>query len=197
MKANHPTWNDLGGFSEPRKEFLHRLALSGILAVLATLWLYLWALTLNSLFHVGFQILFPFFKPLTPLRALYFPIYLLFTIPFFLIEGVWLVGLLRVAQKSSWLHTQTQWTLYATFIKTIPYITIAGLQFLIAYAIGILLFPGAVGFLLLFMIGLIPLFLLTPSLLTWSYRISNRIYIGALLSALILAWSLAATFAFL
>jgi dienelactone hydrolase len=196
-KESPPTWTDLGGFVESPKAFIRLIALSGLTAFLAILWIYLWALPFNIFFHINFQILFPIFKPLTPLRALFVPVYLLFAIPFFLIEGVWLIGFLRVTPKSTWTHTQTTWTLHATFIKTLPYITLVGLQFLIAYTIGILLFPGFIGFMLLFMIGLIPLFLLTPTILAWSYRISNRIYIGALICALILAWSLAATFAFL
>jgi len=196
-KDNPPTWNDMGGFAEPRKEFFQLLTLSGITAFLVILWIYLWALPFNILFHINFQILFPIFKPLTPLRLLFVPVYLLFAIPFFLIEGVWLIGFLRVATKSTWIQTQTTWTVHATFIKTIPYITLVGLQFFIAYVFGALLFPGFIGFMLLFMIGLIPLFLLTPTILAWSYRISNRIYIGALICALILAWSLAATFPFL
>lgn len=197
LKENHPTGNAMGGFTESRNQFVHLLARSSIAALLVILWIYLWTLPFNLLAHINFQILFPIFKPLTPLRALFVPIYLLFAIPFFLIEGIWLIGFLRVQSKATWIQTQTTWTLHATFIKTIPYITLVGLQFLIAYTIGVLLFPGFIGFMLLFLWGLIPLFLLTPTILAWSYRISNRVYIGAIICALILAWSLAATFPFL
>jgi dienelactone hydrolase len=197
IQENRPSWKDIGGFAESPNDFFRILVLSGTTALLVILWIYFWSLPLNLFLHVNFQLLFPIFKPLSPLRVLYVPVYLLFAIPFFLIEGVWLIGFLRVSPKSTWIQTQTNWTLHATFIKTIPYITVVGLQFLIAHITGILLFPGAIGFLLLFVWGLIPLFLLTPTILVWSYRISNRVYVGALICAFILAWSLATTFAFL
>ncbi len=185
------SWSDWGVFGSDAKGFLKVFGLSALLALVLVLCLYLVMLPVDVLLALDFRAFLPLFNDLTPIRALIMPLYLIFGIPFFVVEGTWLIGLLRTPPKKTWLRTQVVWTVKAAFIKVIPYVLVLLIQFSLTLATGTPFFAGQIGFLLLFLWMFIPMLAVAACITTWSYRLSNRVYIGAVFNALIFSWILA------
>jgi hypothetical protein len=57
--------------------------------------------------------------------------------------------------------------------------------------IGKAFISGMFGFYLLFFWEFTPFFIITTSISSWSYSLTKRVYIGALLNALLFSWTLA------
>jgi pimeloyl-ACP methyl ester carboxylesterase len=187
-------WTDLGAFGSDRRSFFSVFGLSGLVGLIAFLWLYGWTFAADAFLGLHFYLFFPLFRIITPIRLLMLLFYLAFILPFFFVEGLWLLGLLRAQTKGTWLRTQLVRMVQALLIKCIPYVALLGLQFGFAFLTGTLLFPGLIGFMLLFLWGLLPMFALSACITTLSYTLTNRIYVGAWLNALITSWSIATTF---
>lgn len=185
------SWSDWGAFGSDAKGFLKVFGLSAILALVVVLYLYLVMLPVDVLLALDFRVFLPLFNDLTPTRALIMPLYLIFAIPFFVVEGTWLIGLLRTAPKKTWLRTQVFWTVKAAFIKVIPYALVLLIQFSLTLATGAPFLSGQIGFMLLFLWMFIPMLAVGACITAWSYRISNRVYIGAVINSLIFSWILA------
>lgn len=190
--VNPPTWNDYGGFNGDSRTLLKTMGLGFLLGLIGITWLYLWVLPVDLLLALDFRAFLPFLKALSPLRALYVPIYFLLLLPFVLIEGLWLMGLLRTTPKETWYSTQTFWTVKAIFIKILLYASIIIIQVIGSVAIGGALISGSIGFQLIFLYIFIPFFAVSTTVIAWSYRLSNRFYIAVLFNALLFAWIMAA-----
>jgi hypothetical protein len=185
------SWSDWGVFGTDASSFMKAFGLSALLALIVVLYLYLVMLPVDLLLTLDFRTFLPLFNDLTPIRALIVPLYLIFTIPFFVVEGIWLIGVLRPAPKVTWLRTQVSWTVKAAFIKIIPFVLVLLAQFSLTIATGTPFIPGQIGFVLLFLWMFVPMFAVAACITAWSYRISNRVYIGAVINALIFSWILA------
>jgi pimeloyl-ACP methyl ester carboxylesterase len=185
------TWSDWGAFGSDAKGFLKAFGLSALLALVLVLYLYLVVLPVDVLLALDFRTFLPLFNDLTPIRALIMPLYLIFAIPFFVVEGIWLIGLLRTPPKQTWFKTQMVWTVKAAFIKVIPYVLVLLIQFSLTLATGAPFFSGQIGFMLLFLWMFIPMLAVAACTTAWSYRLSNRVYIGAVFNALVFSWILA------
>ncbi len=166
---------------------------STILAFLVLLWAYFWMLPLDLFFALDFSAFLPLFNdlPLVPPRMIVAPLYLIFTIPFFVIEGMWLMGLLRTSPKDNWVKTQFSWTSKAIFIKILPYALILIIQLIMSIFLGSPFISGMIGFYLLFFWMFTPFFIITTFITAWTYYLTERVYVGAVLNALIFSWTLA------
>jgi pimeloyl-ACP methyl ester carboxylesterase len=187
-------WTDLGAFASDRWSFFSVFGLSGLVALAAILWFYAWTFALDVLLGLRFYLFFPLFRLLTPVRLLMVVFYLVLILPFFFVEGLWLMGLLRAQARATWFRTQLIRIAQALFIKCTPYVALLTLQFGFAFLTGTLLFPGLIGFMLLFLWGLLPMLALSTCITTLSYALTNRIYVGAWTNALVISWSIATTF---
>jgi hypothetical protein len=187
-------WTDLGAFGSDWRGFFSVLGLSGLIGLVAILWFYAWTLAADVFLGLHFHLFFPLFHVVTPIRLLMLLFYLAFALPFFFVEGLWLLGLLRAPAKGTWHRTQLGRIILALLIKGIPYVALLALQFGFAFLTGTLLFPGLIGFMLLFLWGLLPMFALSACITALSYALTNRVYVGAWLNALITSWSIATTF---
>jgi len=190
-RSTKVTWSDFGAFGTDAKTFLKQFGLAALLGLLCVLWLYLWMLPVDLFLALDFRAFFPLLNDLTPLRALFVPVYLLFTIPFFFVEGVWVMGVLRTGRQGTWFRTQLSWTTKAIFIKCIPYVLLLFVQFAASYAIGRPFIAGYLGFMLIFLWIIIPTSAIATSLTAWSYRLTDRIYVGVVLDALLFSWLMA------
>ena len=65
------------------------------------------------------------------------------------------------------------------------------LQLFIGLILGKPFISGMFGFYLLFFWEFTPFFIITTAISTWSYSLTKRIYIGAMLNALLFSWTLA------
>jgi dienelactone hydrolase len=185
------SWNDFGAFGTDSKSFLKQFGLAALLGFLCVLWLYLWALPIDLFLALDFRVFLPLLNDLTSLRALFVPAYLLFTIPFFFVEGLWLIGLLRTTPQATWAKTQLAWTAKAIFIKCLPYILVLLFQFAASYAIGRPFLSGQLGFMLLLLWMIIPTMAIATTITAWSYWLTERIYIGVIINAVLFSWIMA------
>ena len=164
---------------------------SSLLAFLVIIWAYIWTLPLDLFFALDFSAFLPLFNDLPLNRMIVAPLYLIFTIPFFIIEGMLLMGLLRTSTKDTWVKTQFSWTLKAIFIKILPYALILIIQLTISILIGSPFISGMIGFYLLFFWIFTPFFIITTFITAWTYYLTERVYLGAVLNAMIFSWTLA------
>jgi hypothetical protein len=190
-RSTRVTWSDFGAFGTDAKTFLKQFGLGALLGLLCVLWLYLWMLPVDLFLTLDFRAFFPLLNDLTPLRALFVAVYMLFIIPFFFVEGVWVMGVLRSGRQATWFRTQLSWTTKAIFIKCIPYALLLFIQFAASYAIGRPFISGQLGFMLIFLWIIIPTSAIATSLTAWSYRLTGRIYTGVVLDALLFSWLMA------
>ncbi|MFX0093122.1 MAG: alpha/beta hydrolase [Candidatus Hodarchaeota archaeon] len=190
-KGEELEWTDFGIDISDHKLFLNTFGMSALLALLVTLWLYCWTLPVDLLLALDFRAFLPLFNDLTPIRLLIAPIYLIFTIPLFFVDGMWLMGLLRTSPKETRIQTQIYWTLKAVFIKCSPFFFILLVQVVMSFILGTALITGMIGFSLLFLWMFAPMYVVTTVLSTWCYRLTDRIYVGTALNAFIFSWILA------
>ncbi|MFX1517122.1 MAG: alpha/beta hydrolase [Promethearchaeota archaeon] len=164
---------------------------SFLIAIIIIVWLYLWVIPVDLLLALDFRAFLPLLNDLTLRRLVVVPLYLLFTIPFFLVEGLWIIGLLRTQSKNNWTRTRIEWTIKAVFIKCFPYASIILLQLIESYLLGSAYISGMIGFFLLFLWMFTPFFIISTVILMWSYQTTERIYIGVFLNSLIFSWTMA------
>ncbi len=137
------------------------------------------------------RVFLPFFQDLTLQRLFLIPFYLIFTIPFFFVEGMWLTGFLRRESKNTWFKTYSHQTFHAIVIKCVLYFVILLLQLIMGLILGSAFIKGMYGYYLLFLWMFGPFFIITTAILVWSYQITKRVYVGALFNALIFSWGMA------
>jgi len=185
------TWSAYGIDSGDAKLFFSTFVKRAMLAIAVLAWLVLWVYLIDWLFIVDFRVYVPFLKTVTLTRAFMLPIYLVFTLPFFLIEGMWIVGVLQPKWSEKNLLAYIKWGASASMAKLLPYLLLFTAQYLPTLIIGNVLLQGYIGFLLLFLLTSVFLFGLTTVILAWSVYLTGRVYSGAFLSAMLLSWSLA------
>lgn len=194
IKKNNPqlSWSDFGIDSNYRK-FFQDLGKSALLAALIILWLYCWTLPVDIFLALDFSSFLPLFNdlPYNPPRLQVVPLYLIFTVPFFIVEGIWLLGVLRTNSRETWMQTQFSQTFKAVLSKCGIYTVILLIQFIVSLLIGKALISGFIGFFLLFLWLFTPFFVITTSITSWSYSLTKRVYIGTILNSLIFSWALA------
>lgn len=192
-KASKPlTWNDFGGFNGNLQSLLKTIGIGFLLGLVGIAWLYLWVLPIDLFLALDFRAFLPFLKALTPARAFYLPVYFLLLLPFFLIEGLWIMGLLRTVSKDTWFKTQTSWTIKAIFIKVLLFASIIIIQVIGGLIIGGPFISGYTGYQLIFLYMFIPFFAVSTTVIAWSYRLSNRFFIAIIFNAILFAWLMAA-----
>ena len=150
----------------------------------------------NWLLIVDFRAYIPVLKDLSVLRALMVPSLLVFTIPFFIVEGTWLTGILRPNLTKTNMTALMKWGAKISVTKLLPYLILFAAQYLPTLIVGDILIQGYIGFLLLFLFTSILLFGVTSLFIAWSVHLTGRVYSGAIISAILLSWSLAAILPF-
>lgn len=172
-------------------EVLRIITKSALLSLLVIFWLYAWTLLLDVVLALDFRCFLPILNDLTPSRALIAPIYLICFIPYFLVEGIWLMGAMRTEIKKKWMYAQLSCGLKAVFFKCLFYAVLIAIQFGVGYITGIVVLPGMIGYVFLFFYMFTPMFAVAVIITVWSYRISSRYYVGAFLNAFLFSWILA------
>ncbi len=190
------TWNDFGGFNGKEKgdykAVLKTVGLGFLLGLIGIAWLYVWVVPVDLFLALDFRVFLPFMKALSPLRALFVPLYFLLFLPIFLVDGLWVMGYLRTQPKGNWIKTQTWWTSKAIIIKVLILTLVLAIQTGVSFALGGPFISGFMGFYLLFLWIFIPMYAISTTFLAWSYRLSNRFYIAILFNAILFAWIMAA-----
>jgi hypothetical protein len=185
--SDHPTRLRLAG------SYLSRAALLGLLLFVVV---YALEAGLEALFIVDWRCIFPFLSDLTPYRvgmlALYFP----FLLVGFLGTGAFLHGMVRRPPKATWWRTFTDWTVTNVLIQVVPLALFIVLQYapLLLFNVVPLVGPGGVmATFIMTMFQLLLVLALTALISTWCYLLTGKIYLGAFVNALWVAWLLASS----
>ncbi|MBD3405420.1 MAG: alpha/beta fold hydrolase [Candidatus Lokiarchaeota archaeon] len=167
-----------------------------VLAILVMLWLYGWTLVVDLGFALDLRCFLPGFNDLTTMRALFVPIYFIPFFVYFLVDGMWLMGILRPQEKASDIYSTIQWSFKAAVIKGLPYLIVIGIEFFGGLILGASLVPGLIGYSFLFFYAFLPWFIACSVIAVVTFRLSNNYYLGAIINALITAWLLATILSF-
>lgn len=146
---------------------------------------------LESIFIVDFRFIFPFASDLTPYRALLFLLYFPFLLAGFLLLGTFLHARLARPVRRTFGRTFLSWSGSNIFVMIAPLVLLALVQYLPIFTAGVIPFVGPGGVLTTFMINLVHIILklvLIIPIMTWFYQLTGKIYLGALVSALLVTW---------
>ncbi len=176
----------------PRHLLLKTLLLGMILFAFA----YLSQYTLEKVWIVDFRFVWPFASDLTPYRWILFFLYLPFLLVCFLLIGPFLHGQLRRPKKETWLKTFLNWSIWNILALAGPLILLLAVQYVPLFATGFIPFEGPGGLFAVFLITLfhtLALLAITSILSTFFFQVTGKIYLGALLNALLVAWMFASS----
>jgi dienelactone hydrolase len=184
---------DLGVSDEPHRfHYYGRPLLKTILlALILFVFIYGIEVLFEKIFIVDMRFIFPFASDFTPYRFFMFLLYL----PFFLV-GFWQMGIflhaqIRPAARASWFSTFIQRTAINWLVMLTPLLVHLAVQYIPIFLGGSVPFVGPGSALVGFVINLIHMvilmFLIIP-LSTWFSELTGKIYVGALLNAMLVAW---------
>ena len=191
------SWKDFATdnvFSKNSNINIGKIGKSAILAIIIILWLYCWTIFIEKFFFVDFRVILPVFNDITVERLTIAPIYLPFALIFAFIEGLWLVGFLRTKnyqelnENGVWKKNFTKFSLKAIWIKIMPYITLLVIQLVGSFLLNKALIGGFLGFQLIFLYILIPVFAIGTLIICWSYKLTERVYVGVFIYTLLICW---------
>jgi dienelactone hydrolase len=161
---------------------------TGIFIMLYTIVYVAQSITFNELKII----ILPIFKSLTnPSRVIGFFSLIPFYLIYFFVEGVYFHQF-RISQKGS--SSSIKDLIKIITIKAGPYITLILVNYVPMFLFNIRVFPSFAGFIMEFVLGIIPLFIITICYSWWFFRETNNIGIGVFLNTLLFAWSSAAIF---
>jgi pimeloyl-ACP methyl ester carboxylesterase len=162
-----------------------------LLGAILFLFAYLSEHTLESFFLVDFRFIFPFASDLTPYRAQLWFTYFPFLVIGFLLMSVFLHGQLRRPLQPSWLKTFISWSWFNILVLVIPLILLLLVQYVPLFINGAIPLVGPGGMLIAFthnLFHIVAVLILVIPISTWFYQLTGRIYLGAILSAGLVAW---------
>ena len=198
VRRQNLTLDELGISDQPARLHLSWsfIGKTALLALALVAVIYLLEAGLEAVFIVDWRCIFPFLNDLTPYRlgmlALYFP----FLLVGFTITGAFLHGTVRQPRQATWWRTFTHWARTNVLIQVIPLLLFLLLQYGPLLTLNIVPLVGPGGVMATFVMNLFQLllvFALTAILSTWCYLLTGKVYLGALLNALWVAWMLASS----
>ena len=163
-------------------------------AIAIFLLLYVLADAYSSAFSFSLRLIVPISREMSPdVRVPYFFIFVPFFLVYFWVEAVYILQLNSNAGRGGLLKGRAS-LLKAIAIKVVPFVLLISVDYLPSAFFGVRLFPSLVGFILMFLWLIAPLFTLTTAVSWWTYRITGHVGTGALLNALLMAWVAAVAF---
>ncbi|MBU2550908.1 MAG: alpha/beta hydrolase [Proteobacteria bacterium] len=164
---------------------------TAFLALILFAFAYLTEHVLESLFIVDYRFLFPFASDLTPQRAGIFLIYLPFLVLGFLLMGVFVHGQMRRPLRNTWLKTFASWSGANVLLMVAPLLAFLMVQYVPLLTTGAIPLVGPGGMFVSFVMNIFHIagvLILVLPLSTWLYQLTGRIYLGALVNALLVTW---------
>ena len=190
------TMYDMGISFDREKTVIDRKIIGKTVLMAVIMFGLLYALTTIGYrcFNTDLRFIWPFLRPFTPGRFLQFLLYLPFFLLFFLFNGgVRLFGQMRLKEYESPVKTQFVWWLKNIYVMLGGLVIVSLFEyvpFLLGYGtgwalVGLSLFDGP------FMSALVlifPQFFVLFFVATYFYRKTGKVYLGSLITALIVSW---------
>lgn len=173
-----------------------RLGRTGMLAAILFGYAYAAELVLERLFIVDYRFLFPFASDLTPFRVWTLILYLPFLTAGFLLMGVFLHGQMRRPPQAGFLRTYAAWTAANILVMVAPLILFLGVQYGPLFVNGFIPLVGPGGMFVSFILNIfhiIGVLIVVLPISTWFFQLTGKIYLGAFVNALLLAWMFASS----
>jgi hypothetical protein len=187
------TWSDMG-VSYRKDRFglgSSKVAKTILLALILFTFAYFSEHLLEQIFIVDFRFLFPFASDLTLERAWLCLRYFPFLLVGFVFMGVFLHGQIRRPVKKGRLATWVSWSGWNLVAMVTPVILFLMVQYVPLFTTGFIPLVGPGGMFVAFIHGLfhiIGVLIVVIPISTWFYQLTGKIYLGALLNALIVTW---------
>ena len=146
---------------------------------------------LEQIYIVDFRFLFPFASDLTAERAWLCLRYFPFILVGFVFMGVFLHGQLRRPGKRRRMATWMSWSFWNLVAMITPIILFLMIQYVPLFTTGFIPLVGPGGMFVSFILNLfhiIGVLIVVVPLSTWFYQLTGKVYLGALLNALIVTW---------
>ncbi len=180
------------GFVLP-KEAIGKTAL---LAFLLFTIVYLCEHLLEQFFIVDYRFIFPFASDLTPFRLKMLILYFPFLLVGFLQTGVFIHGQIRPAAGSSHFKTWLRWSGINILTLVLPLVAFMAVQYAPLFINGFIPLEGPGGMFVSFIINLfhiIGVLIVVIPVSTWLFQLTGKIYLGAFISAAVVAWMFASS----
>ena len=172
------------------------LAKTTILALVLFGYLYILEYASERLYLVDFRFIYPLVSDLTPYRLGMFFLYFPFILFGFIVLTAFVHGQLRGARRSHWLKTYFSWTGRNVFALVAPLVLFLLVQYVPLLSTGFIPFEGPGGVFVVFILELFFIMLTLTIVMvmsTWFYLITGRIYLSAIMNALIVTWLFASS----
>jgi hypothetical protein len=186
-------WSDMGVSYRDDRFGLDsgKVAKTILLALILSGFAYFSEHLLERIFIVDFRFLFPFASDLTLERAWLYLRYFPFLLVGFVFMGVFLHGQLRRPAKDGRLATWISWSSWNLVAMVTPVILFLMIQYVPLFTTGFIPLVGPGGMFVAFIHGLfhiIGVLIVVVPLSTWFYQLTGKIYLGAVLNALLVTW---------
>ncbi len=189
-KPSGPDWKQLWTL-RGENGFVIQFIKTAVLALIVFGWLYVWTLVVDIGFALEFRAFLPGFNDLTALRAVWVPLYFVIFIIYNLVEGMWLMGIMKMEVQGDTIRSITKSSILAGFIKCIPYVILIAMQLGVGVLVGVPVAQGMIGFSFLFFFAFTPWFAVGAVVIVLCYRLTGNYYLAAILNGLIFGWLLA------
>jgi uncharacterized protein len=173
-----------------------RLIKTVLLGLGLFMFLYLSETLSERLFLIDFRFIYPLVSDLTLYRVGMFLLYFPFILFGFLVLTLFVHGQIRRPQKESWLKTYFFWTGSNIVALITPLFLFLLVQYVPLLSTGFIPFEGPGGVFVVFILELFFIMLtltIVMALSTWFYQITGKIYLSALMNALIVTWLFASS----
>jgi hypothetical protein len=173
-----------------------RLVRTALLAVGLFFCMYFLEYLAEKIFLVNYRFVWPFFNDLTPYRWRMFLLYLPWILVCFPQTGAFLHGQLRRPPRTTPMRTFFGRSWENVVALCLPVVLFLAVQYIPLFTTGFIPFEGPNGLFVVFVINLVhvlALLAITAVISTWFFEWTGRIYLGAILNALLVAWSFAAS----
>jgi len=161
-----------------------------ILAIDIFLVLIILSLIIEIMPGINLKMFVPLFSNFSWLRGLMFLLLVPFMFLYFSIDGLITTGMYRTVLKEETKKHKTVATLKVIGIKLLPFVLILLIQYIPLIFFDFMILPGFLGFSMQFIIMLVPLYLIYSLVSVLFYEKTKTVETGALLNALLFAWTL-------
>ena len=139
---------------------------------------------------INLKMFVPLFSNFSWLRGLMFLLLVPFMFLYFSIDGMMTIGMYQSSVKEETKKHKTLATLEVIGIKLLPFILVLLIQYIPLIFFDFMILSGFLGFSMQFIIMIVPLFLVYTLVSVLFYEKTRTVETGALLNALLFAWTL-------
>jgi pimeloyl-ACP methyl ester carboxylesterase len=172
------------------------LTKAALLALALFGFMYAVELIAEKCFIVNYRFVYPFMNDLTAYRAGMFLLYFPFVLFCLVVTGAFLHGQIRRPAGNGWFRTFAARAGYSMIALCLPLVLFLLVQYVPLFTSGFIPFTGPNGLFVAFVINIFPmliLFALTTAVSAWMHQLTDTVYAGAILNALIITWVLASS----